>query len=215
MIVPLMTVTEIHDEVFKDLSDLNNKVDACKKEFERVVLKSNHHPIVKSYKCLTKRKNIIIITFTARKRSERRKPIVGFYGIYSKPEGRYAVALTIESKLITIYPPHFFKRYRERILKDDSISNEELINLYFKNSWGFTAAVVNEQYESVYHSFESADADKVSFVAATSQGYCFGEKQGSVNIIKTIISEEMLFDNQKKIFSELKQYFNEIRKMYE
>lgn len=216
MIVPLMTVTEIHDEVFKDLRDLTNKVDECKKEFERVVLKSNRYPVVKSYKCQTKRKNILIITFTARKRSERRKPILGFYGIYSRSEGRYAVALTIESNLISIYPPHFFKRYRERILKDDSISKEEIINIFFKNSWGFTAAVVNEQYESVYHSFESSDIDdKVSFVAATSQGYCFGEKQGSVNIMKTIISEEMLFDNQKKIFSDLKNYFNEIRKMYE
>lgn len=217
MIVPSMTVREIHDEVFKDLRDLENKVDACKKEFERVVLKSNRYPVVKSYKCLTKRKNILIITFTARKRSERRKPILGFYGIYSRAEGRYAVSLTIQSNVISIYPPHFFKRYRERILKDDSISNEEIINIFFKNSWGFTAAVVNEQYESVYHSFESSDVNEnVSFVAATSEGYCFGEKQGSVNIIKTIISEEMLFDNQKKIFSDLKNYFNEIKKeMYE
>ena len=206
-----MTVEEIHEEVFSDLRDLSTKVDACKKDFERFVLKSNRYPVVKSYRCQTKRKNIIVITFTARKRSERRKPILGFYGIYSRPEGRYAIALTIESNIITIYPPHFFKRYRERIIKDDLISNEEIIDTYFKSSWGFTAAVVNDQYESIYHSFESSDKDdKVSFVAATSQGYCFGEKQGSVNIIKTIISEEMLFDNQKQIFSNLKSYFNEI-----
>lgn len=216
MIVPSMTVNEIHDEFFNDLRDLANKVDACKKEFERIVLKSNRYPVVKSYKCPTKRKNILILTFRARKRSERRKPILGFYGFYSRPEGRYAAALNIESNLISIYPPHFFKRYRERILKDDSISNEEVINVFFKNSWGFTAAVVNEKYESVYHCFESSDlSDKVSFVAATSDGYCFGEKQGSVNIIKTIISEDMLFDNQKKIFADLKNYFNKIGKMYE
>jgi hypothetical protein len=218
MIVPSMTVKEIHDEIFRDLKDLGDKVEDCKKNFERVVLKSSRYPVVKSYKCQTVRKNILIITFTARKRSERRKPILGFYGIYSRIEGRYAVALTIgPEKIISVYPPHFFKRYRERILKDDSISNEEVINTYFKNSWGFTATVVNEQYESVYQSIEDTDVnDKVSFVAATSDGYCFGEKQGSINVIKTVISEEMLFENQKQIFSDLKKYFNEIKKeMYE
>ncbi len=217
MIVPSMTVREIQDEVFNDLKDLENKIDSCKKEFERAVLKSNRYPVVKSYKCQTKRKNIMVVTFTARKRTERRKPMLGFYGIYSRVEGRYAVALTIETKIITIYPPHFFKRYRERILKDDSISNEEIINILFKNSWGFTAAFVNEKHESVYHNFEnSAVEDKVRFVAATSQGYCFGENQGTVNIMKTIISEDMLFDNQKTIFSDLKNYFNEIKtEMYE
>jgi hypothetical protein len=84
--------------------------------------------------------------------------------------------------IISIYPPHFFKRYRERILKDESISNEDFIRHYFRNDWGFMGAVVNENYESVYHCFEDDNKDeKVSFVAATSQGYCFAERQGNVN----------------------------------
>ena len=116
-------------------------------------------------------------------------------------------------KLISIYPPHFFKRYRERIVKDESISNEDIIRQYFKNDWGFKGTVVNENFESVYHCFENDNKnDNVSFVAATSQGYCFGEKQGNVNIIKTIISEDMLFENQKFIFNELKIAFMEANK---
>ena len=123
------------------------------------------------------------------------------------------LSLTVEMNIISIYPPHFFKRYRERIVKDESISNEEIIRQYFKNDWGFMGAVVNEDFESVYHCFETENKnDKVSFVAATSQGYCFGEKQGNVNIIKTIISEDMLFENQKIIFDELKKAFKELIK---
>ncbi|WP_133159351.1 hypothetical protein [Solitalea longa] len=212
-----MTVQEIHKEVFEDIKGLKNKLDACKKNFERLVLKSTRYPVMQSYACTTlERKNKFTIYYTARKRSERRTPILHIIGVYSRPEGKYAVAPTLDMNLVSIYPPHFFKRYRERILKDDSISNEEIINLYFKNDWGFVGAVINEQYESIYHSFENSEAeDKVSFVAATSQGYCFGERQGTVNILKTIISEDMLFDNQKAIFMKLKNEFNNmIKDMY-
>ena len=70
-----------------------------------------------------------------------------------------------------------------------------------------------EDFEAVYHCFENDNKnDKVSFVAATSQGYCFGEKKGNINIIKTIISEDMLFKNQIFIFNELKNAFKEANK---
>lgn len=208
-----MTVQEIYKEVFEDFDTLEKKIDTCKHNFERFVLKSSRYPVVKSYTFLTKKKNVFTVTFTARKRSERKKPILGFYAIYSRPEGRYAVSITIPSKIISIYPPHFFKRYRERILKDDTISNQDIINVFFKNNWGFTFAVVNDEYESVYQSFESTHTDEnLSFVAATSQGYCFGEYKDSVNILKTIISKEMLFDKQKPIFNELQNNYDEIQK---
>ena len=74
-------------------------------------------------------------------------------------------------------------------------------------------AVVNEDFETVYHCFENDNEnDKVSFVAATSQGYCFGEKQGNINIVKTIISEDMLFENQKPYLFQLENAFKEANK---
>ncbi|HRH60378.1 MAG TPA: hypothetical protein PL045_07400, partial [Chitinophagaceae bacterium] len=95
-----------------------------------------------------------------------------------------------------------------RIVKDESISNDDIIRRYFKNDWGLMIAVVNKDFEAVFHCFENDKKnEKVSFVAAASQGYCFGEKQGDVDIIKTIISEDMLFENQKPIFSELKNAY--------
>ena len=214
MIVPSMTVQDIHKEVFEDIKNLRSKLDECRKDFKKVVLKSCRYPLTKFYDCKTKeKKNLFIVTFTAIKRSDWKKPILSIYGIYPRPEGKYAVAMTLNMNIISIYPPHFFKRYRERIVKDESISNEDIIRQYFKNDWGYTGAVVNEDFESVYHCFENDNKnDKISFVAATSQGYCFGEKQGNVNIIKTIISENMLFENQKFIFYELKNAFKEATK---
>lgn len=209
-----MTVQEIHKEVFEDIRNLKSKLDECRKDFKKTVLRSSRYPLTKIYDCITReKKNLFIAAFTAIKRSDWKKPLLGLNGIYSRPEGKYAVALTLDMNIISIYPPHFFKRYRERILKDESISNEDIIRQYFKNDWGFMGAVVNDDFEAVYHCFENDNKnDKVGFVAATSQGYCFGEKQGNINIIKTIITEDMLFENQKFIFSALKNAFKEANK---
>ena len=210
MIVPSMSVQEIHKEVFNDIKNLQSKIEECRNDFRKTILKSKKYPFTKSYDCKTRdRQNLFIVDFTAMKRSDWKKPIISIYGIYSRPEGKYAVIPTLEMNTISIHPPHFFKRYRERIVRDESVSSENIIRQYFRKDWGFMGAVINDDFESVYYCFENDNEnDKVSFVAATSQGYCFGEKQGNVNIIKTIISEEMLFENQRKVFTELKTAFD-------
>ncbi len=209
-----MTVQEIHDEVFEDLKTLRNKIEDLKIDFKRIVLKSSRYPLTKSFALKTReKKNLFNVGFTALKRSDWKKPIVNIFGIYTLQEGKYAVVPSIDLNIISIYPPHFFKRYRERILKDESISNEDIIKYYFNNDWGFMGTVVNANFDSVYHCFENVNnEDKISFVAATSQGYCFGEKQGNINIIKTIVCEDMLFENQKVIFTELRIAFQNFNK---
>lgn len=214
MIVQSMTSNEIHKEVFEDLKTLKNTIDNLQNDFKRIVLKNNIYPLTKSFECKTReKKNLFVIEFTALKRSAWKKPIITIYGIYTLPEGKYAVAPSLDLNLISIYTPHFFKRYRGRIVKDESMSNEDIIKHYFRNDWGLMLAMVNENYESVYLDFEVRDKNtKISFVGATSLGYCFGEKQGKANVIKTIISEDMLFENQKKIFKVLREEFQDNNK---
>ena len=214
MIVPTMTVQEIHKEILEDIKNLDNKLDGFKRDFRKIVLRKSQYPITKSYEYITNvNNNLLVIGYTALKRSDCDNPIIHFYGIYSRHEGKYAAAPTLDMNMCTIYPPHFFKRYRERIVKDETISNDDIIRLYFKNDWGLTGAKVNQDHEDVYNSFEDDDKnERISIVAATAQGYCFGVQQGNINIIKTIISEEMLFENQKFIFHELRKAFNEMNK---
>ena len=96
MIVPSMTVQEIHKELFEDVKNLRNKIDDCRKDFKKIVLRSSHCPITISYDCKTKeKKNLFVITFTAMKRSDWKKPILDIYGIYIRAEGNYAAALTL------------------------------------------------------------------------------------------------------------------------
>jgi hypothetical protein len=214
MIVPSMTIQEIHNEIFEDIKNIENITNGFNKDFRKLVLKKSRYPLTKTYEFITKeKKNLFLIGYTALKRSDWANPIMHFQGIYTRPEGKYAVAPSIDLNISTIYPPHFFKRYRERIVKDNIHSNDEIIKLHFTNNWGLTGAKVNKDYENVYNSFEDDNKnERIDIVAATSQGYCFGEKQGNINIIKTIISEDMLFEDQKFVFHELRKIFNEMNR---
>jgi len=174
-------------------------------------LNSRHFPLTKSYDWISReKKNLFIVDFTARKRSDWDKPILRIYGAYYRQEGNYAFSVTVDKGILSIYAPHFFSRYKERILKDTFLSKEEVIRHYFRNDWGFMGTVVNRKFENVLFSFEDkSENNEIDFVAATSLGYCFGIKQGKVNIIKTIISHEMLFYDQKEVFADLRRAFNE------
>jgi hypothetical protein len=215
MIVPSMAFTEIHNELFKDMATLTHKIILFTKEFRRRVLKASRYPFTHSYECYGRlNKNLFIITFIAMKRSDKRDPILGVRCLYNRPEGVYAAVLSLEDKTTTIYPPHFFKRYRERIEKNFLASNVDMIKHYFTSGWGFMFVVLSRDTECVYRRFENEiKNDALRFVCAIAVGYCFGEQQGNnIYIMKTIISEDMLFESQKEAFSNLRKDFIEANK---
>lgn len=209
-----MTIHEIRKEVLTDIANLSAKLEQCRNDFKKMVLRARHYPVSKSYDCRTKEKrNLFIAGFSAVKRKHWKNPILFIYAIYDRPDGKYAVCPSPTEDHISIYPPHFFERYQERILKDASLSPEQIIRQFFSHHWGLMGAVVDENFQTMYHDFEKADIDdKVSFVAATAQGYCFGLRQKGVSIIKTIISEEMVFEDQKPLFKRLRDAFVEDHK---
>lgn len=209
MIVPSMTLNEIHKELFSDLRTLESKIESCKNDFKRKVLKSSRYPFNHTYNCRTRlKKNLFLVTLHAPKRSDWEKPLIGVCGIYDRPEGKYAAALSLQMNMATIYPPHFFRRYRERIAKDMTCSSDDIIKLHFtRNCWGIVAAHSDEKYKGVYDVFEPGLNDDVSFACVNSEGLCFGERQGNITVVKTIVSEDMLFDDQKEVFAKLKLDF--------
>ncbi|MEO5910888.1 MAG: hypothetical protein ABIP95_08365 [Pelobium sp.] len=209
MIVPSMNLQEISKEVLEDARTFGNKLTACGRDFKKIVLHRSHYPVTKTYECKSlKRKNLFVFIFKAFKRSHFNTPFVLAYTVYSRPEGRYAVVPEIKNNRATVYPPHFFKRYRERILKEESLSIEGVIHEYFKNDWGSLGRLVNKDFEAIYYVFEKDnESNKLSFVGINAQGYFFGEKQSHVDIIKTIVPEDMLFKSQLSTFARLKADF--------
>lgn len=213
MIVPAMTVEEIQKEVCEDWKNVINKLHEWERDFKKAVLRSKRFPLRRTYEYHTPvKKNLFIMSMMATKRSRWKNPLANVFGVYSRRDGVYLISISTDDKKINIYPPHFFKRYRERIVKDELISNPELIRQYCRNYLGFSRQFMTKESESAYQSFEREHInEKISFVAATFEGFCFGEKQGDVSIFKTIVSEEMLFEDQKLIFRELK---DELRQAY-
>lgn len=210
MIVPSMTLNEIHKELYSDFDTLESTIDNFHRDFKRKVLKSSRYPVYHTYDCRTRfKKNLFVVNLYASKRGDWAKPLIGICAIYNRPEGNYLATLAIDKNMTTIYPPHFFIRYRNRIVKDLRLSNEDIIKLYLlRNRWGFVAAPSDEKYQGLYNIFEpEMSGTDISFVCVNSEGFCFGEKLGNINLMKTIISEDMLFENQTEIFTKLREEF--------
>ena len=210
MIVPSMTLDEIHKELYSDFDTLESTIDNFLRDFKRKVLKASRYPVYHTYDCRTRlKKNLFVFNLYASKRGDWAKPLIGICAIYNRPDGNYLATLAIDKNMTTIYPPHFFIRYRKRIVKDMMSSIEDTIKLYLhRNRWGFVAAPSDEKYQGLYNIFEAEmSGTDISFVCVNSEGFCFGEKLGNINVMKTIISEDMLFDDQRAIFAKLKGEF--------
>lgn len=174
------------------------------------LLEYRNYPVYHTYDCRTRfKKNLFVVNLHASKRGDWAKPLIGICAIYNRPDGNYLATLAIDKNMTTVYPPHFFKRYRDRIVKDMGSSNEDIIRLYLhRNGWGLVAAPTDEKYQVLYNIFEAEmSGTDISFACVNFEGFCFGEKLGAINVMKTIISEDMLFDDQKEVFAKLKEEF--------
>ena len=207
MIVPAMTEQEIRKEMLNDIKNLRPKVENFQRKFRAVVLRTSKFPACRFYECLTEKKNLFVVGFTADRRGQHSTPNLGMHCVYERPEGKYAAVWTYSGRMI-LFPPHFFDRYQERVLKDVTLSRIDVIRQYLKNNPGQAGLEINDDVEAVFKCFEGHYSDEViSLVFATSQGYCFGENHGDVTVMKTIITEDMLSDRQRQLFPAIRELF--------
>lgn len=207
MIVSSMTSEEIRTTLWKEWSNKQPWVEECKKVFRRSVIKSSHFPIDKIYERQNKGLLFVLHFFACNKKNAD-VPIITSYCIYDLPEGKYAASVSING-IMQLYPPHFFHRYKERILKDDTISPVELIKLYFTRNSGCVISVKNMDFESIGMTYdEFLTGDHFDAVATCDEGYIFCKLQGRLQIMKTIISGDMVFEKQRPLFDKLRVEFN-------
>ena len=110
--------------------------------------------------------------------------------------------------VLSIYTSHFFKRYKERILKDDNLTIKEVIGKYITRLTNINLLNINDNiindYKKKYGEF--------SFAALTNDGLCLGERgvyrskspcpkglaeEVAVNIFKTFVSKDLLTKEQE------------------
>lgn len=116
---------------------------------------------------------------------------------YRKPEGIYV--LTCPSSIIKVgkcaaYIPHYFDRYRERILKRKHGNKLDVILTYFKNEvrYGVGTMIENEVYPN-------------SLLLIGKNCISFGSllKDSNIFEMRTLISVDMLKEMQKHTCSQL------------
>lgn len=212
MIVPTMTLEEVAKQYSGDMDNLLAKRYSLQPKFSSLVKKSRRFPVVAQYEYISHTNhNRYFFNYSAQKRGEWNTPHCNVFCVFEKPEGKYAISSVNGGRLFIVFPPHFFSRYRERILKDDSIHGVELIKRYFLANDRMIKEELTEAHTKAYKKYEKEDGSVQA--ARVAEGNIFLEVQLSSKIIlvKTIISDEMLFEDQKAAFGEMKESLDEIK----
>lgn len=184
MIVPAMSVTEIHNELVKDYDNCISRIDRDFKHYRRAIIKSTKFPMYfKPIDYTTPSRNKFVILVEAESKKNANDLLITLIGYYLRPEGIYA-AMIVPSKngdkKICIYPPHFFERYKERYLQND-LSALEVIKQYFKINSAITFEVREE----------------AGFRGVCRDGYILGKiLSHNILIVKTFVTIKMLKGEQ-------------------
>ena len=144
VIVDSMTIEEILELLKDDLDFLQHKIDDNLKRYKQMVKNSvkkervYYQPL--NYK--SAKGFHYMLQFFKRANDEPDKDKLGmlYYVWFIKNRGTYAISLSRLSLYgrshwhYTIYTPHFFDRYRERFLKDLSISKPDVIYRFIRGN---------------------------------------------------------------------------------
>ena len=208
MIVPTMTDEEIYEEIRNDVPNLNDKSRYCEGKFQAAMKKAKRFPFVQSFSHTTReRQNRFVMTFTARSIYDYNRPLVSLHCLYRDKAGEAAASINWQMGVVTLYTNHFFRRYRERVLKDLNKSIEDTVEVFFAEEWSLFGIRITEEIEEVFHCFEGHFSDdKVDVLYCTEKGYAFGLKKENLFVVKTIITDEMLSEEQRALFLQVREH---------
>jgi hypothetical protein len=198
MIVPAMSITEIHKELSRDYDYCLTRIQRDLNHYRRAIIKSSKFPICfKPIDYVTPSRNHFILFLEAKSKKNANDPYVTFVGYYLRPEGIYAAMLIPDyggEKKIILYPPHFFERYKQRYLNED-VCTLDAIKTYFR---------INPT-----NIIEFIDAKR--FRGSCNEGFVFGEMLNSnIFIVKTFVSKAMLKGEQVDLNEDFVNYLSEL-----
>ncbi len=205
MVVDSMTLEEVARELLADLPNAQHIADYRFQKFRSSVLKTSRFPIIRYDECKTvHKKNRFFVSFSAFKRGQWKEPYCHYYCIYVRPEGLYCAVVGMKEDYVYIYPPHFFARYRERIIKRDDISPEDLIHLFMSRFWSnFSYVITPEDIDGLSQWDQLSEEGGIDFVGTCPDGVIFGQRTKNVVLNKTIISESMLYPDQVDFYERI------------
>ena len=209
VILPTMTYKEIDRAYRENVLSVSKKIQDAAIRFGGMVKKSSRYPFILTITVTTKDKTKIHLIFTAQKRSQWDHPKLCIYSTYQYHGFTDAISIDRPDGVAHIHTAHFFKRYRERIVKDNNIDDEALIRRYMINNKDMMWHRNTASFSAAYKKHEREDVTQMA--ARVSEGNCFIERlDKSLFLIKTILSDEMLGISQSSAFNGLE----EMRKEY-
>ena len=207
-----MSDNEIYEEIKTDFFNLNDKIRYSENRFQSALKKATRFPFVQTYPYETReRRNRYIITYTARGPFDYKKPLVSVHCLFREKSGEAAAAINWSFGIVMMYKNHFFRRYRERVIKDASVSIQDTIERFFSKEWSLFGVKITQELEDVFHCFEGHYSDdEVNVLVCTEEGYSFVCKKENLFVMKTIITDEMLSDRQRALFPQLSESHREL-----
>ena len=207
-----MTVQEIRREFLKDMPAVNRKLHyTLFPKIASLALHASKFPVCTTCRYISpERKNRFLLQCTAYKRGDHNHPLISIIGTYDRPDGRYAISLTSPEtfeplhEIVLIYPPHFFSRYRERFLKDGSLSNDEVMETFLKRNNGVSVTRMSERFTASFAKY----VQEGSLVAAgrIADGNVIARLlPDNVILMLTFLTDGMLRGSQKEAFEELER----------
>lgn len=199
MITKQMDNKELYKEVQSDFHNVWNYVDSLKSKYQRAIKKSNVFPIeFKPIEYTSPKYNKYYLIFGADRKKDWKDTPVSIICLYDNGKGLSTVKFHKQKDKISIFPCHFFSRYRSRYLKDNNLSAKDVILHFHKHNTNAYGEVVDYN---------------LNFAMTCNSGVMFGtiSDDNSIIVNKTFVGFDMLFDGQ----DEYKTEFYELLQRYQ
>lgn len=182
MITKHHTDIEKRDELLKDRFELIIYGHAVvkRKEYVRGYKKAKRFPYYYEthYKSKTGNRYVVTLTATDNKKGAI-NPIMSYFTTMDTDEGKYMFRYAVIQNVITMFTPHFLKRYRQRYLKNDNMSVDEVMRTFDRNNKVKSRPDLNT--EGVWIGRD---------------GYFIGKSVDNLDICVTYVPFDMLRENQ-------------------
>jgi len=213
MIVQSMNINEILRQVESDIhsSQFRNKHDSMLRLFVKTMRLRQDYPVTMNMHWTHPvSKNRWILSMRAYTPRQKRDPHWLMYCYFDLANGKYVIAPTVSTKhhqVWALHPPHFFKRYRERILENSTMTPMQVIETFLERN---DSMVQQPDRIGGYNRYAFMSTEKRDFSGKIHDGNIFGQcfdtlAYGRVFVIKTVVSDSMLFRSQRKIFEEMNE----------
>lgn len=199
-----MTLAETIAQANGDLhsSQLRNKLDAFDRVFQKQTRMRVDYPLTEHIEWTHPvSRNRWIFQMKAYSKEQKKSPRRAMACSFERPSGRYLLLPIVMSghyrDAWAILPPHLFKRFRQRVLKDDRMPTNEVILQYITRNATSALDIHNGLESGIVHRY----GERSEFTGKVQDGTVFGDywepsPGRGIAVFKTIVTEGMLYDNQ-------------------